>query len=461
MSSRRAALFMSVALTVAGMAVPAHAATHNITVTDNTYDPRTLRIEPGDTVVWTARNTQHTVTADDGSFDFHLDRTLAVGEQVSVTFPDAGTVRYHCKLHGAKDGVGMAGVIRVGSGGGDDIRPQVSVPHDYPTITDALDGVAPGTTVLIHPGAYREEIEISTPDLVLHGLGETPADVVLDGGNRFAAVTVRARGVRIEHLSVRNHNQSGVRIEAGAASLSEVVLDGNNHYGVLAVGQAGLTLHGVTATRHAIAGVAVLGCSSCGARLDDVTVEGNAVGLLAADATGLLIRNAELRGNGAGIVLRHVSAATVSGSTLTDNSATHLRIASAFHSSALWTGAGVWLDGGRDNRVHTNTASGHTYNIVVTGPALGHRITGNTVDGARHADLGWDGPGANVCFSGNRTTNGDAPTSHPSAAQTFYDCALPATVGLPYPVITAHLTAHAQRLQTPELSAEGQDSARR
>ena len=39
---------------------------------------------------------QHTVTADDGSFD---GGPLATGATFSQTFSTAGTFSYHCKIH--------------------------------------------------------------------------------------------------------------------------------------------------------------------------------------------------------------------------------------------------------------------------------------------------------------------------------------------------------------------------
>ena len=51
----------------------------------------------GTTVTWTnSDSTQHTVTADDGSFDSGV---LAQGQTFSHTFDTAGTIAYHCTIH--------------------------------------------------------------------------------------------------------------------------------------------------------------------------------------------------------------------------------------------------------------------------------------------------------------------------------------------------------------------------
>ena len=87
-----------------GAAVPAQAATHEITVTRDVYDPASRTVHVGDTVVWTWEESGGSVTADDGSFDSHPDCPEegpfgcgVVGETFEVTFRKAGTFAYHAK----------------------------------------------------------------------------------------------------------------------------------------------------------------------------------------------------------------------------------------------------------------------------------------------------------------------------------------------------------------------------
>lgn len=61
------------------------------------YNPSSITIQVGDTVTWTnVAAFQHTVTADDGSFDSGLINT---GATWSYTFTTAGTYTYHCAPH--------------------------------------------------------------------------------------------------------------------------------------------------------------------------------------------------------------------------------------------------------------------------------------------------------------------------------------------------------------------------
>jgi plastocyanin len=73
------------------------AGTVEISVVDFAFEPATVSVPAGATVVWTNNGSRpHTVTADDGSFD---SGRLDPGEQFSQTFDQPGTFTYHCGFH--------------------------------------------------------------------------------------------------------------------------------------------------------------------------------------------------------------------------------------------------------------------------------------------------------------------------------------------------------------------------
>lgn len=443
--SRRLRGLVAVCVLAAGSlsAAPAHAATHEVTVRDNEFRARAIQIDPGDTVVWTASASGHTVTAENRRFDFHPGRTLDIGEQVSWTFHEEEDVRYLCRIH-----AGMEGLIRVGDPPVEPVPegPTLTIPDDVATIAAATAAAAPGTEILIRPGTYRESVAVHTDGLVLRGLGAAPDEVVIDGAHqRDVGITISGARVGVANLRVQHHRQAGIRIEgATGTSLTDVSVARNDLYGIDAVGGAGTVLRAITATGHAIAGIAVRDCATCGARIDHATLERNAAGLLTSDATGLVVRGSHIAGNGVGIVLRDSAAVAITDSSLIDNAALDVPVASVFTAPPAATGAGVWISGGRGHRIHHNALTGHTYNIAVTGPlpVTDTRITHNTVGDAIHADIGWDVLGVDVCFTCNTQPDNTEPTSDPPAAQTVYDCALPTTIGTPYPVVTANLAGH-------------------
>ncbi len=103
----RRAVTLAVAL-VAMAGLPVIAASHDIRIVDNGYEPATLTVLTGEPVTWTnTGNRTHTVTSDGGS---ELDSgNLAPGEAYGHVFDQPGTYAYHCEIHGAA----MSGVIIV------------------------------------------------------------------------------------------------------------------------------------------------------------------------------------------------------------------------------------------------------------------------------------------------------------------------------------------------------------
>ncbi len=76
-----------------------------VTMQNNTFVPDTVQVSVGDTVTWTNEDSvDHTVTADDGSFD----QVVAPGATFSYTFEETGTYDYVCTIH-----AGMAGTVEV------------------------------------------------------------------------------------------------------------------------------------------------------------------------------------------------------------------------------------------------------------------------------------------------------------------------------------------------------------
>ena len=86
-----------------------------VQVRDFSFDPKSVTIQPGDTVRWIVApgsDRTHTVTARDGSFDsgkvFNRD-----GATFERRFDTAGTWEYWCSSH--RDCCSMQGSVRVGS----------------------------------------------------------------------------------------------------------------------------------------------------------------------------------------------------------------------------------------------------------------------------------------------------------------------------------------------------------
>jgi len=84
-------------------AASAPAANQNVTAQssgpNNTFTPKAVTINAGDTVTWTNNSGFHNVHFDDNSFIQPASPAFPPWT-VSRTFPSAGTFRYYCDAHG-------------------------------------------------------------------------------------------------------------------------------------------------------------------------------------------------------------------------------------------------------------------------------------------------------------------------------------------------------------------------
>jgi plastocyanin len=107
------ALVLVLALAGTGYAV-------SVSIGDNFYSPKTVTVAVGTTVTWVDQGqAPHSVTANDGSFDSSpgcpgtISKCLQNGDTYSHTFSTAGTIAYHCSVHG----LAMSGTVIVQAAG--------------------------------------------------------------------------------------------------------------------------------------------------------------------------------------------------------------------------------------------------------------------------------------------------------------------------------------------------------
>jgi plastocyanin len=96
----------------AGLALPAQAlaADGSVSIQDDLYVPRTVRIQPGEKVTWTWQGSDtHTVTADPFRTQSFDSGPNTPGHTFTHAFPDPGRFTYHCEIHSF-----MHGVVEVG-----------------------------------------------------------------------------------------------------------------------------------------------------------------------------------------------------------------------------------------------------------------------------------------------------------------------------------------------------------
>jgi plastocyanin len=82
---------------------------------NNTFSPSELTVIQGQSVTFRNGGGTHNVHFDDGSVDIPATADSTQWE-FAHPFNTVGDFRYYCEIHGAANGVGMAGIVRVVAG---------------------------------------------------------------------------------------------------------------------------------------------------------------------------------------------------------------------------------------------------------------------------------------------------------------------------------------------------------
>lgn len=78
---------------------------NGITIEKFAFNPPTLTVKPGTTVIWTNRDgVDHTIVSDPGSAGQFKSEKLANGASYSFSFTQPGTFTYYCSIHPSMKG---------------------------------------------------------------------------------------------------------------------------------------------------------------------------------------------------------------------------------------------------------------------------------------------------------------------------------------------------------------------
>lgn len=129
---------MALSLAVVASGAPAASAGQSaeVAAADFVFDPETITVAPGTTVIWTnTGNAPHTVTADDNSYD---SGRMNSGDVFTQTYDTPGTFGYFCVFHGSP-GSGMAATVVVVEVGDLPTPPDEPAAPDEPATPDEPD----------------------------------------------------------------------------------------------------------------------------------------------------------------------------------------------------------------------------------------------------------------------------------------------------------------------------------
>ena len=397
---------------------------------DNAFNAPVVRIPDGAGVIFTnaGRNPHNIVPVDparwgtavtraDGTTGADTAAVLSGGTQ-ALTFAGPGVYAYYCAYHGTKEGQGMAGAVVVGDvayeGGTTGKLAAVDaatgtvrrVPQQHPTIQGAVDAALPGDLILVDSGVYREEVQVTTPALVIRGTDRNA--VVVDGEFvRPNGFNVLADGVAIENLTARNHTFNGVFWTGVTGYRGRYLTTYNNgDYGIYAFDSKDGLLEDSYASGSPDAGFYIGQCDPCRAVIRRVISEHNAVGYSGTNSSGdLHILSSVWRFNRGGLVPNSLDTelyppqhhTTIRGNLIYAN---HSRTAPGKGLSPLAWGNGVVIGGGRENVVEGNVILDHAGHGVMIAPlidkhwwpAVGNRVLDNRILGSGRADVSVGGP---------------------------------------------------------------------
>ncbi len=264
----------------------------------------------------------------------------------------------------------------------------INVPQEVSTIKEAVEVAKSGDMVLIAEGTYKEDVRVTTPDIVIRGTDRNK--VIVDGdGKRPYAIVVMADGVRVENLTVSNATFYGLLFtglhegnEPSAPTANDyekwepekfpplqrfladhITAINNGLYGIYAFNSQHGIIRNSYASGSADSGFYIGQCTDCDILLADNVAERNAVGYENSNASDSVyaIGN-RFSGNRMGITLLSSYQEEflpqrknyIYGNVITDNNepATPAQASGGF-------GTGIGISGGVGNLIEKNVISGH------------------------------------------------------------------------------------------------------
>jgi len=155
------AVIVALGLALAAVALPTLAAQSNVSIVGKKFDPPTITIAAGDTVVWTVKEAigePHSVTsggpAKDSGKDFDSGIKLRnVGDTFSFTFTTPGEYDYYCVVHPVE----MTGHITVGAAGASGQAPSAGAGAS-PAPSGAGASGGPSAAPLEAPGEHAPPV---------------------------------------------------------------------------------------------------------------------------------------------------------------------------------------------------------------------------------------------------------------------------------------------------------------
>ncbi|MGI8776206.1 MAG: right-handed parallel beta-helix repeat-containing protein [Acidimicrobiales bacterium] len=305
------------------------------------------------------------------------------------------------------------------------------------SIQAAIDAAPPGSTIVVKPGTYRENLTIEKNNITLQGTpGQTilkpPANpvgrcvqpgppggppsvigicVIGNGNPDTGTVTSPVTGVSVTGFTVRNFSADGIFVFGGQNTvMQDNTLVNNGEYGVFANTSTGTVILDNRASGSGEAGIYVGDSPNAQAVVKNNTVFGNGFGIFIRSASnGAIVAN-DAHDNCIGIFFLEAPNSPADWAATRNQVNHNIKACPANDEEGAppISGGGIVILGGHQiviqaNTVDDNRPSGPTFvsgGIVLIAGSSNNQIVSNTAHGNAPADL-IDQSGASNHFSNN------------------------------------------------------------
>lgn len=297
---------------------------------------------------------------------------------------------------------------------------------DTNTLQTALIEAESGSTVCLCTGTYsvENELQVTTPDLTIRGVGEDRDAVVIDFANQIGGddgLTATADGFTVENFSVKNSPGNGI-VVTGAQD----VVFRNVH----------VSWDGGPSAENGAYAVYPVGCTNV--LVEDCEIEGAAdAGVYVGQSTNIIVRGNDVHENVAGVEIENSNDAEVYDNQAYDNTAGILvftlpglekkdGLRTSVHDNEIYDnnrenfaaggvvafvppGVGLLLLAADETQIHSNTfTDNESTSILIVSYSTLQVLIGDDPD-----DPQWDPDPENTFISGNTFTNNGTDPREP------------------------------------------------
>ena len=200
--------------------------------------------------------------------------------------------------------------------------------HYFSTIQSAVNAAPEGGWIMIEDGTYKEEVKVTTSDLHIRGMDRNKVildgtGIVHEGRDANGLEIFKANDVWVENMTARNFDREKEEGGGGndfwwngGSGSNKVGAHGwwgkyltaydtglNGGYGIFAQNETEGEWNHIYSSGFNDSGIYIGACEECKAKVDNATIENNAVGYSGSNSGGqLVIENSRFAHNSDGIV---------------------------------------------------------------------------------------------------------------------------------------------------------------